>query len=151
VGYSIIFRKLSKVNNHPLGEVSFAQSGHPDPWRFDHPSEIFTAGRTSFYENRFHLCTRVARWLVFKPKMPIWVNFGGSCDGRCWYVLWPFGLFYSHLACLTGFFGIFYGNLVYFPRFGKLYQEKSGNPASLHSLASDWFIVCGDSHGWNIL
>jgi hypothetical protein len=20
---------------------------------------------------------RVARWLVFKPKIPIWVNFGG--------------------------------------------------------------------------
>jgi hypothetical protein len=25
-------------------------------------------------------------------------------------------------------FGAIYGNLVYFPRFGKLYQEKSGNP-----------------------
>jgi hypothetical protein len=22
-------------------------------------------------------CTRVARWFVFKPKIPIWVNFGG--------------------------------------------------------------------------
>jgi hypothetical protein len=35
--------------------------------------------------------------------------------------LWPFGI-YSKL------FGIFYGYLVYFSRFGMLYQEKSGNP-----------------------
>jgi hypothetical protein len=27
-------------------------------------------------------------------------------------------------------FGIVRGNLVYFPRFGILYQEKSGNPAT---------------------
>jgi hypothetical protein len=32
-----------------------------------------------------------------------------------WYILWSFGLFY--------------GNLVYFPRFGILHLEKSGNPA----------------------
>jgi hypothetical protein len=43
-----------------------------------------------------------------KPKIPIWVNFGGSFDGRCWYgrlvyfmaiwyILQPFGIFYAHL------------------------------------------------------
>jgi hypothetical protein len=31
-----------------------------------------------------------------------------------WYILWPFGMSY--------------GYLVYFSRFGMLYQEKSGNP-----------------------
>jgi hypothetical protein len=35
-----------------------------------------------------------------------------------------FGLFYSHLE----YFGIFCVNLVYFSRFGALYQEKYGNP-----------------------
>jgi hypothetical protein len=25
---------------------------------------------------------RVARWFVFKPKIPIWVNIEGSCNGR---------------------------------------------------------------------
>jgi hypothetical protein len=25
--------------------------------------------------------TRVARWIVFKPKIQIGVNFGGSCKG----------------------------------------------------------------------
>jgi hypothetical protein len=32
-----------------------------------------------------------------KPEIPIWVNFGGSCNGRCWYILWPFCQFYIHL------------------------------------------------------
>jgi hypothetical protein len=30
---------------------------------------------------------RVARWLVFKPKIHIWVNFGGSCNGKSWHIL----------------------------------------------------------------
>jgi hypothetical protein len=34
---------------------------------------------------------KVARWFVFKPKIPIWVNFGGPWNGKCWYILWPFG------------------------------------------------------------
>jgi hypothetical protein len=24
------------------------------------------------------------------------VNFGGSCNGNCWYILWTYGLFYGH-------------------------------------------------------
>jgi hypothetical protein len=36
----------------------------------------------------FNACPgRVARWFVFKPKIPIWVNFGGPCNGKCWYIL----------------------------------------------------------------
>jgi hypothetical protein len=31
--------------------------------------------------------TRVASWFVFKPKIPIWVNFGVSCYGKSWYIL----------------------------------------------------------------
>jgi Arf-GAP/GTPase/ANK repeat/PH domain-containing protein 1/3 len=37
------------------------------------------------------LFTRVARWYIFKPKIQIWVNFEGSCNGRCWH-------FYVHLV-----------------------------------------------------
>jgi hypothetical protein len=47
---------------------------------------------------------KVARWFIFKPKIPIWINFGGYCNGRCWYILGPFG--------------IVNGNLVHFSRFG---------------------------------
>jgi hypothetical protein len=67
-----------------------------------------------------------------------------------WHILWPFGIFYGrlvyifcgHLVYFTDkwyiYFvviwyilrptGIFCGLLLQFPRFGKLYQEKSGNP-----------------------
>jgi hypothetical protein len=50
--------------------------------------------------------TRVARWFVFKAKIPILVNFGGPWNGKfclfydhlehftaIWYNLWPFGLY----------------------------------------------------------
>jgi hypothetical protein len=32
-------------------------------------------------------CVRVARWFVFKPKIPIWVDFGGLANGKSWYLL----------------------------------------------------------------
>jgi hypothetical protein len=31
----------------------------------------------------FHLRSRVARWFIFKPKIAIWVNFGGPWNGKC--------------------------------------------------------------------
>jgi hypothetical protein len=46
------------------------------------------------------------------------------------------GIFYDHLVYFTAIenilwpFHIYCGHLVYFPRFGTLYQEKSGNPGS---------------------
>jgi hypothetical protein len=43
--------------------------------------------------HRFLSGFRVARWHVFKPKIQIWLNFGGACNGRFWYILWPFGIF----------------------------------------------------------
>jgi hypothetical protein len=49
----------------------------------------------------------VARWFVFKPKIQIWVNFGGSCNGRCWYILWALGSFYG---LLLYFMGIWYSS-----------------------------------------
>jgi hypothetical protein len=49
---------------------------------------------------------RVARWLFFKPKIQIWVTFGGSCNERCWYRLWTFGLFNSHLTYLMDYWYI---------------------------------------------
>jgi hypothetical protein len=35
---------------------------------------------------------------IVKLKIPIWVNFGVSCNGRCWCIFWPFGQFYCHLV-----------------------------------------------------
>jgi hypothetical protein len=64
----------------------------------------------------------VARRHIFKPKIPIWVNFLAMED---------VGILYGHLVHFKTIllpFGIFYGYLVYISHFGKLYKEKSGNP-----------------------
>jgi hypothetical protein len=72
------------------------------------------------------LLSRVARWFIFKPKIPIWVNFG------YFMVIWngifilPFGTFCVHLV----HFGFICVHLISFSGFGIMYQEKSGNPAS---------------------
>jgi hypothetical protein len=44
------------------------------------------------------LTTRVARWFIFTPKISIWVNFGGPWNGKCWYILRPFGTLHGHLV-----------------------------------------------------
>jgi hypothetical protein len=92
----------------------------------------------SFFNARV-LTYRAARWFVFKPKIPIGVNFGGPLIGKCvilnghleyfrhlgyfmtiWYILWPFGTFYDHLVHFMTIwymlwpFGTFYDHLVHF-------------------------------------
>jgi hypothetical protein len=52
----------------------------------------------SILENSKHTRIRVARWFVFKPKIQIWVTFGVPWIGKCWYVLWPFGIFHDLLV-----------------------------------------------------
>jgi hypothetical protein len=77
---------------------------------------------------RFTVSPRVARSYTFKPKIPIWVNTGGFCDGRCWYILWPHGLFHVHLVYYVAIRSILRPFGIFFNRFGTLRQEKSGNP-----------------------
>jgi hypothetical protein len=52
----------------------------------------------SFLSAQF-LCPgpRVARWKIFKPKILVWVNFGGSCNGRFWCIWYIFPV----LVCST--------------------------------------------------
>jgi hypothetical protein len=64
---------------------------------------------------------RVARWFLFKPKILIWVNFGGPQIGNFLYILWPFGLFYRHLGYFMIIWYIFSGfDITYVPR--KIWQ-----------------------------
>jgi hypothetical protein len=44
------------------------------------------ASLISFVQDKT-LGSRLARWFVFKPKIPIWVNFGGPQDEKCLYIL----------------------------------------------------------------
>jgi hypothetical protein len=77
------------------------------------------------------IASRVARWFVFNPKIPFWVNFGGPyLDWKMfihifmfiWNILWRFGKFYEPLVYFVHI------HLVPFSGFGIMYQEKSGNP-----------------------
>jgi hypothetical protein len=72
---------------------------------------------------------------AFSNQKSILGIFGGSCNGRRWYILWPFGLIYiSKPNWYFWSLGLFYAKLVfydqweYFSGFGMLYQEQSGNP-----------------------
>jgi hypothetical protein len=67
--------------------------------------------------------TRVARWFVFKPKIPIWVNFGEPWIGNViyfiatWNILWKFWIFYDHLVHFVFIWYIFAGfGIMYIPR-----------------------------------
>jgi hypothetical protein len=82
-------------------------------------------------KSRLTCSTRVARWFVFQPKLPIWVNFRGSCNSKSWYILWPFGLLYGHLKYSMAIWYIYFVVIWYiFPPLGILHRnkEKSGNP-----------------------
>jgi hypothetical protein len=136
LGLLLHFKKPPKVNNCPRGENS------PNPVTLGRGHlllsvcVITTIARTLSGVNRVQkiaeqilkkfpfrtIATRVARWYVFRPKIAIRVNFGRSCSGRCWYILWTFGLFCGHLMYLVYFVVIWF----FYP-FGMLYQEKSGN------------------------
>jgi hypothetical protein len=51
---------------------------------------------------------------IFKPEIPIWINFGRSCNGRCWYFMAIFSILRSN--------GIFHGHLVQFVVIGILFR-----------------------------
>jgi hypothetical protein len=74
---------------------------------------------------------RMPDGIFSNQKSHFWVNFGGYCNGRCWY------LCFMDIWSILRSFEIFYDLLVYFvliwyifPRFGMLCLEKSGNPGS---------------------
>jgi hypothetical protein len=60
-------------------------------------------------------------WRILQWKMSI--HFMPICSllTTIWYILWPCGIFCGHCV----YFMVIWNN---FPRFGMLYQEKSGNP-----------------------
>jgi hypothetical protein len=58
-------------------------------------------------------------------KAQFWYTFRRTWNGKYWYILWPFGIFYGHVEFLIA---IWYILCSIFPRFGMLQQQKSGNP-----------------------
>jgi hypothetical protein len=72
--------------------------------------------------------TKVARWYLFKPKIP---NFGQFWSVLQRKMLVSFMHIWSNLLPLHMFYFVYCKViLVYFSRFGMLQQEKSGNPGA---------------------
>jgi hypothetical protein len=64
----------------------------------------------------------------FQTENPNLGNFGRDMQWKIMVNLWPLREFYGHFLHSVAIRYI-YGYLIYFSRFGKLQQEKSGNPA----------------------
>jgi hypothetical protein len=87
------------------------------------PFSLSTAWRWMFCENNWGRDLSMASWQLYwiiniirrtdawlelstgaglpdglfsNQKSQFWINFGGPCNGKSWYILWPFGLFYCY-------------------------------------------------------
>jgi hypothetical protein len=96
------------------------KSGHPD-----YECDYYDCANGGFVSSLSEpVQSRVARWFVFKPKIPIWVNFGGPRNEKGGYNLWPFGIYYFHLV----HFMVIWVILWPFGIFWYIVSRKSGNP-----------------------
>jgi hypothetical protein len=66
----------------------------------------------------------VARWFISRPKVLVWVYFGGPWNGKCWYIFWPLGIIYDNLYMYLQPFGVVCGPLVYIFRIGMFGPTK---------------------------
>jgi hypothetical protein len=51
---------------------------------------IKLSGRPETFENL--LQPGMPDGIFFKPNIQIWVTLGESCNGRCWFILWQYGI-----------------------------------------------------------
>jgi hypothetical protein len=141
--------KRPKVENPPnkqnVKSRKLAQCGHPglkpnEDLNEGGPEQSCLPTLEPVFFFRKQGCQMVLHFQAKNTKF--WVNFGGFCNGSCWYItymaIWyilrPFDIFYGHLIYFRSFCRKIYQNghkvyhLLYFPHFGMLNQEKSGNP-----------------------
>jgi hypothetical protein len=93
-------------------------------------------------EGSFEHLARIARWHILRPKISMWVNLGGSCNRRCWYIfygnvvyftaIWsillPFGLRYCPLVYFVAIWSTLRLLCIYFSRLVIWYHPNSGKP-----------------------
>jgi hypothetical protein len=66
-------------------------------WATTTPSKNLQKVKKSLFIKIVKFPNRVARWFIFKPKITIWVNFGGLCVCKMFLnILWPFWISYGH-------------------------------------------------------
>jgi hypothetical protein len=61
------------------------------------------------------LLARVARWYIFIPIILNWEYLGRPWNVKCWYILWPFGIFYGRLEYFPDFWYILSRFNTYYP------------------------------------
>jgi hypothetical protein len=69
-----------------------AEPNRSDGRQFRGPILDQTCGLASLATKKFlaildQSCGWIARWFIFKPKIPIWEKFGGPWKGKCCYAL----------------------------------------------------------------
>jgi hypothetical protein len=69
------------------------------------------------------LSIRVARWFIFKPKIPIL----GSCYGRYWYIIFPFGQISGYLVYFMALWYILWSFGIFSP-FWYIVERKIWQP-----------------------
>jgi hypothetical protein len=105
-------------------------------WRQKQENEQEKRSEFRFQSGLSH---RVARWCIFKPKIPIWVNFGGPWNGKVWYSLWQFEIYITAIWYILWPFGNLAAIWCNFPLFWVHCVKK--NLATLFSHRIDFFIV----------
>jgi hypothetical protein len=140
---------------YSLGDFFTNSSGHPGYrrlpdlgrrwsytlYRVTGLGEFSPIGRLFTLDSLYIGVARVARWFVFKQKIPIWVNFGVP------YVDWKRLIYFMTICNISWTFGIFKDHTVHFvfiwyifSDFGIMYQEKSGNPGSSANCLPTCFL-----------
>jgi hypothetical protein len=77
---------------------------------------------------------RGCQMVYFHTKIQIWVNFVVPCNERCWYILWPIGIYFSHFVYILWPFGNLVLTWYTFPRFGIFCQQKIWQPWSSSAI-----------------
>jgi hypothetical protein len=86
--------KYSLVKQQPIC-LNEENAGKPkNPIKDFQPFLFFVRGAAGFRLIGEERCkSRVARGFLFRPKLPIWVYFGGPWNGKCCYIFWSFGIY----------------------------------------------------------
>jgi hypothetical protein len=86
--------------------------------------------------------SRVARWHIFQTKNPILGKLWKALQRKMLIFLLPFCLVYGHMVYFMAIRYNLWSFGIFFPRFGMLYGEKSGNPAKSDSGFFSTFMDC---------
>jgi hypothetical protein len=131
--HNIGFWEKRKFFHRKLRKIAQNCDHNIDPWAQD----LLSSERKKFPRN---VGSRVARWFIFKPKIPLWVIWR-AFDLKMLYILWPFWIFYRHLVYIFYYHFVHFVFILYmFSGFGIMHLEKSGNPGR------PWKPICCNCH-----